>query len=99
MVTDIGLGVIKLIPSAYRCALIEPGGKECVCGYKYAHVWVTLAVDAYMLLSVVALAVSIRYAHQKRLSKVGIVGFVISALLAAVIIWAKISTETSTHLN
>lgn len=87
----VGLAIIQLIPSAYWCALIEPGSKEFVCGYEYADVRVKLAVDAHRLLSVIAFAVSTWYACQKRLSKVGIVGLFISALLAVVLIWAKIS--------
>lgn len=88
----LGLGVIQLIPSAYWCALIEPGSKEFVCGYQHANVTVKLTVDAYMLLSVIAFAISIWYAHQKRLSKVGITGLAISTLLAIVLIWVKISS-------
>jgi len=87
----LGLGVIQLIPSAYWCALIEPGGKEFVCGYEYANARAKLAVNVYMLLSVIAFTASICYAHRKRLSKVGIAGLVISALLAVALIWAKIS--------
>lgn len=87
----LGLAVIQLIPGAYWCALIEPGSKEFVCGYEYAHVRVKLAVDAYTLFSVIAFGVSIWYAYQKRLSKVGIVGVFISVLLAVVLVWAKIS--------
>lgn len=87
----LGLALIQLIPSSYWCALIEPGSKEFACGYEYAHVRVKLAVDAYMLFSVIAFVVSIWYAYQKRLSKVGIVGVVISALLAVVLVWTKIS--------
>jgi hypothetical protein len=87
----LGLAVIQLIPSSYWCTLIEPGGKEFVCDYEYSHVSIKLAVDAYMLFSVIAFAVSIWYAYQKRLSKVGIIGVVISALLAIVLVWVKIS--------
>ena len=87
----LGLAVIQLIPSAYWCVLIEPGAKEFMCGYEHAHVSVKLAVDAYMLLSVIAFAVSIWYAYQKRLSKVGIVGLLFSAVLAVALVWAKIS--------
>lgn len=87
----LGLTLMQLIPSVYWCALIEPGSKEFVCGYEYAHVRVKLAVDAYMFLSAIAFAVSIWYAYQQRLSKLGIVGLVMSGLLAVVLIWAKIS--------
>jgi len=85
----LGLALIKLIPRAYFCSLVGPD-KEVVCGYEYAHITARLAVGAYSMLSVIAFSMSGWYAYEKRLSKVGGVGLIISALLGIFFIWAKI---------
>jgi len=87
----LGLGLLQLIPKEYWCTSIEPGGREFVCGYEYAHAGVKAAVNIYLVLAALAFIGTVWLAYQRRLSKSGIAGLVVTSLLFAIFAWAKLS--------
>ena len=87
----LGLVALQLIPDQYLCAPIEPGGREFVCGFAYAHTHVRAAVDVYQLLSAVSFCATGWHAYARRLSKWGVAGLLCSGLLLAIVAWANIS--------
>jgi hypothetical protein len=89
--------IMSVIPQSYWCSPINQGGKELVCGYDYARPFVQFLDDVLIAFGVCGFLASVWLISQRRLSRLGVVGFVLSMFLviAFLILKAHYGAEDS----
>ncbi|NHZ61296.1 hypothetical protein [Massilia genomosp. 1] len=77
------------LPQSYWCTPIEIGGKELACGYDYARPVLKFAIDMLFIVGASGIVASLVFAFQRRLSKPGGAGFILSVLIAIACFYLK----------
>lgn len=82
--------LVLWLPQAIKCMPINPGGEELVCRYEYASTGVKFAFELSRILTIVSFLASIYFATNRQLSRAGLAGLLVSALLAISLVMLKL---------
>ncbi|QSX36471.1 hypothetical protein [Shewanella sedimentimangrovi] len=72
--------ILKEENPSLLCSAINPGGKEFVCGYAYSAPMIQIFAVSVRVLFLVAMVCSLRHLLQRKLTKFGIVGVLLSVV-------------------
>lgn len=73
----------KLSPALF-CSPVDSGSKEQVCGFDYSAPFIQAITNCFYFSYIIALLVSAYLAFRQRLSKVGVMGLVIAAVIVVI---------------